>query len=95
MRKDPRGWYPSRLLIGSHGRYCEIAKSLVEAERDLRMMKTKQKISGCFRNLTHAKAFANLRSIIASAKKQSINVLDILKTTLVNPSQTQALLLGT
>lgn len=34
LRKDPRGWYPSRLLVGSHGRYCEIAKSLVEAERE-------------------------------------------------------------
>ena len=34
LRKDPRGWYPSRLLIASHGRYCEIARSLVEAERE-------------------------------------------------------------
>jgi uncharacterized membrane protein len=34
LRKDPRGWYPSRLLIGSHGQYHEIAKSLVEAERE-------------------------------------------------------------
>jgi uncharacterized membrane protein len=34
LQKDPRGWYPSRLLIGSHGRYLEIAKSLVEAERE-------------------------------------------------------------
>lgn len=66
-----------------------------EAERDLRMMKTKQKISGCFRNLNHARAFAGLRSIIASAKKQSINVLQILKTTLSNPAEAQALLLGT
>mgnify|MGYP003573235322 FL=1 len=34
LRKDPRGWYPSRLLIGSHGQYCEIARSLVESERE-------------------------------------------------------------
>ncbi len=66
-----------------------------QAERDLRMMKTKQKISGCFRNLTHARAFAALRSIISTAKKQSINVLEIIKTTLSNPLEAQAILLGT
>ena len=65
-----------------------------EAERDLRMMKTKQKISGCFRNLDHARAFAALRSIIASAKKQSINVLQILKSTLFKPVEAQDMLLG-
>ncbi len=66
-----------------------------EAERDLRMMKVKQKISGCFRNLDHATAFVKLRSIIASAKKQSINVLEILSLTLNNASKAQQLLLGT
>ena len=66
-----------------------------EAERDLRMMKTKQKISGCFRSLAHARAFASLRSVIATAKKQSVNVLHILGTTLSNPAEAQAILLGT
>ncbi|MGD8588839.1 MAG: DUF2244 domain-containing protein [Chromatiales bacterium] len=32
--RDPRGWYPSRLFIGSHGRYVEIGKNLVENERN-------------------------------------------------------------
>ena len=31
--QDPKGWYPSRLFIGSHGRYVEIGKNLVESER--------------------------------------------------------------
>jgi uncharacterized membrane protein len=31
--QDPKGWYPSRLFIGSHGRYVEIGKNLVENER--------------------------------------------------------------
>lgn len=66
-----------------------------EAERDLRMMKVKLKISGCFRNLGHARAFAILRSIIASAKKQSINVFEILSLTLKDPREAQRLLLGT
>lgn len=32
--RDPEGWYPSRLFIGSHGRFVEIGKNLVESERD-------------------------------------------------------------
>jgi uncharacterized membrane protein len=32
--RDPRGWYPSRLFIGSHGRYVEIGKNLIESERN-------------------------------------------------------------
>ena len=32
---DPRGWYPSRLFIGSHGEYIEVGKYLVESERSL------------------------------------------------------------
>ena len=65
-----------------------------EAERDLRMMKVKLKISGCFRSLEHARAFAKLRSIIASAKKQSINVFEILSLTLRDPREAQKLLIG-
>lgn len=33
--RDPRGWYPSRLFIGAHGRFIEIGKYLIESERDL------------------------------------------------------------
>lgn len=46
------------------------------AERDLRMMKLKQKISGCFRNPEGAGDFSSLRTVIASAKKQNINRLE-------------------
>ena len=66
-----------------------------QAERDLRMMKTKQKISGCFRNLDQARAFAGLRSIISSAKKQAINVMGIIKETLAEPAKARQTLLGT
>ena len=47
-----------------------------EAERDLRMMKTRQKISGCFRSLEWANRFAKIRSVIASGKKRSVNVYE-------------------
>jgi uncharacterized membrane protein len=32
---DPKGWYPSRLFIGSHGRFREIGKYLIESERNV------------------------------------------------------------
>ncbi len=31
--RDPRGWYPSRLLLRSHGRSVEVGARLVEEER--------------------------------------------------------------
>ena len=34
LKRDPRGWYPSRLLLRCHGKGLEIASKLVEAERE-------------------------------------------------------------
>ena len=48
------------------------------AEQDLRMMKVKIKISGCFRTPEGAADFAHLRSVISSARKQGLNILQIL-----------------
>lgn len=33
MRQDPRGWYPSLLLLECHGQRIEVGKALVETER--------------------------------------------------------------
>ena len=49
-----------------------------EAERDLRMMKLRQKISGGFRSASGAEEFATLRTIIATAQKQGWDILDAL-----------------
>ena len=49
-----------------------------EAERDLRMMKLRQKISGGFRSANGAEEFAILRTIIATAQKQGRDILDAL-----------------
>lgn len=48
------------------------------SERDLRMMKVKQKISGCFRSFEGAKCFARIRSFIITARKQNVNVFKAL-----------------
>jgi len=44
------------------------------AERDLRMIKVKQKISGCFRTEQGAHDFLRIRAFISTAKKQDKNV---------------------
>jgi len=46
------------------------------AERDLRMIKLKQKISGCFRTQLGAERFCRIRSFISTAKKQNLNIID-------------------
>lgn len=49
-----------------------------QAERDLRMVKLQQKISGGFRTPTGAEAFAAVRSYIETGRKHANNPLDLL-----------------
>jgi transposase len=46
-----------------------------QAERDLRMIKVKQKISGCFREPNYADYFARIRGYITTLKKNQQDVL--------------------
>jgi transposase len=49
-----------------------------QAERDGRMMKLRQKISGGFRSLEGAMNFALIRSSFSTARKQGWNIIDVL-----------------
>jgi transposase len=51
-----------------------------QAERDLRLLKTQQKISGGFRSEAGADAFARLRSCLSTFRKQGVALLDALHT---------------
>jgi len=54
-----------------------------QAERDLRMMKCKQKISGGFRSFDFAVSFANIRSFLSTASKRGFNLLEVITDALL------------
>lgn len=49
------------------------------SERDLRMMKLRQKISGTFRNFTALVDFCRIRGYVSTARKNGLNALDALR----------------
>lgn len=50
-----------------------------EAERAIRMMKVKQKVSGGFRSMEGAHCFATTRSFFSTAAKQKLNILQSIR----------------
>jgi len=49
------------------------------AERDLRMIKSKTKVSGCFRGVDGGSVFADIKSYTSTLRKNSKNIFDGLK----------------
>jgi len=55
-----------------------------QAERDLRMIKVKQKVSECFKSQSHAQYFARIRGYISTLKKNNKSVLDNIQNVFLN-----------
>lgn len=53
-----------------------------QAERDVRMVKVKGKVSGCLRSETGAKDYLNIMSYIGTAKKQGVNAFQAILSAL-------------
>lgn len=58
-----------------------------QAERDVRMFKVKQKVSGCFRTKEGADSFATIMSYVGTANKHSINAFTAIKDALAGRSE--------
>jgi transposase len=87
--KQGRGRIPQsearRLVARLEGRRAEVLRFRTDfqvpfennlAERDLRMVKLQQKVSGCFRSQEGAREFCRLRGVISTARKQGQAVLE-------------------
>ena len=68
------GEYESSVLAFLHDINVPFSNNL--AEQDIRMIKVRLKISGCFRTIQGAKYFARIRSHLFTARKQNLNILD-------------------
>jgi transposase len=63
--------------------FAEVPFTNNGAEQDIRMEKTRQKISGCFRTFHGARVFARIRSYISTCRKHGHNLLEELERAIV------------
>jgi transposase len=95
-RGRPKRGKPLNMLDRLESRYDEIMAFFEhegvpfdnnQAERDIRMMKVRDKISGTFRSEEHARAFCDLRSVISTARKQGRNIMKCLADLISSPEK--------
>lgn len=65
--------YEKAVLLFARKSYVPFTNN--RAERDLRMAKVKQKVSGCFRSLKYAKAYCRISSYLITASNKGYNPL--------------------
>ena len=55
----------------------------LHGEQDIRMIKVRQKISGCFRTLRGAQIFCRIRSYLSTCRKQGRNLWEAIQMAVV------------
>lgn len=85
--------YPKEILAFMYDFRVPFDNNL--SERDIRMIKLRQKISGTFRSTEWGKAFCHARSYISTARKNAINVIEAIKSVFAGQPFVPSLPIGT